>query len=103
MGLDLICFQAKKYGKGQTIGSKTMRDFLGALDQNGFTKGILITTAVFADRTSSIESKTGKRVILIDGRKLVELMYEYNLGVSKIATYDIKGIDQDYFSEGEID
>jgi restriction system protein len=36
---------------------------------------------------------------LIDGTTLADLLIEHGVGVSTIATYDIKKIDIDYFSE----
>lgn len=38
-------------------------------------------------------------IILIDGRQLVQLMIEHDVGVSTVASYEIKRIDQDYFTE----
>ena len=37
------------------------------------------------------------RVVLIDGMKLAHLRVEYNVGVSKSQSYDIKRVDSDYF------
>ena len=36
-------------------------------------------------------------IILIDGQKLVELMYEFNIGVSTEKRFEIKRLDSDYF------
>jgi len=40
-----------------------------------------------------------KRIILIDGVRLATLMVQHNLGVSGVATYELKKIDSDYFEE----
>jgi restriction system protein len=37
---------------------------------------------------------------LVDGETLAKLMIEYDVGVSKVKSYDVKKIDSDYF-EGE--
>jgi len=37
--------------------------------------------------------------VLIDGEILSQLMIDHNVGVSTIATYDMKKIDTDYFTE----
>jgi len=34
-----------------------------------------------------------------DGQKLAELMIDHNLGVSPMATHEVKRIDADYFTE----
>jgi restriction system protein len=39
------------------------------------------------------------KIVLIDGIQLANLMIDNDIGVSKVATYDIKKIDSDYFSE----
>ncbi len=34
---------------------------------------------------------------MIDGQKLVDLMYEYNIGVTVEKRFEIKRLDNDYF------
>jgi restriction system protein len=38
-------------------------------------------------------------VILIDGRRLAELMIEHGIGVAEEHAYSVKKIDSDYFEE----
>jgi restriction system protein len=40
-----------------------------------------------------------EKIVLIDGEEVARLMIEYDLGVSRIASYDVKKIDSDYFTE----
>jgi restriction system protein len=40
-----------------------------------------------------------KRIILIDGALLANLMTEHNVGVSIDATCEVKKVDLDYFGE----
>jgi len=40
-----------------------------------------------------------KKIVLIDGKQLTELMIEHNLGVTVKQTYTIKTVDSDYFIE----
>jgi len=40
------------------------------------------------------------KVVLIDGRRLAELMIDFEVGVSPIRTCHVKRIDSDYFDEG---
>lgn len=40
-----------------------------------------------------------KKIVLIDGAELVELMVEHNIGVSQEATISLKHLDNDYFEE----
>jgi hypothetical protein len=40
-----------------------------------------------------------KRIVLIDGSELVNLMIEHDIGVSNEARIEIKRLDNDYFDE----
>nr|WP_295576114.1 restriction endonuclease [uncultured Intestinibacter sp.] len=99
LGLDRIYVQAKRW-KESSVGRPEVQKFAGALDGQGETKGIFITTSKFTD--SAIEYTNtlhNKKIILIDGDKLAELMMEFNVGVSVEVIYEIKRIDSDYFLE----
>jgi restriction system protein len=37
-------------------------------------------------------------VILIDGKKLADLMYDFGVGVQLKGSYEIKDIDEDFFN-----
>ena len=39
------------------------------------------------------------KIILINGERMAELMIDHNVGVSPLASYEIKKIDTDYFLE----
>ena len=41
------------------------------------------------------------KVVLIDGARLAELMFETGLGLSIVTSYEVKKIDADYFLEDE--
>ncbi len=97
LGLDAIYVQAKKW-EG-TVGRPEIHKFVGALQGKRARKGIFITTSSFTQEAEEYASSIDTKVILIDGEKLAELMIDYDVGVSKTRTYDVKKIDQDYFSE----
>ena len=40
------------------------------------------------------------KIILIDGKRLSDLMIENSIGLSTVSTYHVKIIDSDYFEEG---
>lgn len=40
-----------------------------------------------------------KKIILIDGETLADLMIDYNVGVSVAETYLVKKVDYDFFNE----
>ncbi len=97
LGLDKIFFQAKRYGEGNSVSARDVRDFVGTLELHGAHKGIFITTSRFPKDTNDILKKTSKNIILIDGPKLAELMIENDVGVSTHKIYKIKIIDSDFF------
>ncbi len=97
LGLDLIYIQAKRWESNVPI--KEIRDFIGSLVGKRATKGIFITTADFPKEAHNFVQSIQQRVILINGQQLAQFMVDYDVGVSKQATYDIKKIDADYFVE----
>ena len=97
LGLDMIYVQAKRW-KGN-VGEPPVRDFVGALDGEGVQKGVFITTSNFTPTAKNFAERSSKRIILIDGNHLAQLMIDHNVGVSVEKTYEIKRVDSDYFAE----
>lgn len=97
LGLDTIYVQAKRWTNNVPI--KEIRDFAGALLSKKARKGIFITTSGFPRSVVEYVNSIEPRIILIDGDRLTDLMYEYSVGFSTVNTYDIKRIDSDYFEE----
>ena len=97
LGLDVIYVQAKRW-KGN-VGRQEIQSFVGALAGKKASKGIFITTSSFGDNATAYAAGLHQKVILIDGRRLAELMIEHDIGVSKGEAYFVKKIDSDYFDE----
>ncbi len=97
LGLDVIYIQAKRW-EG-TVTRPEIQKFAGALIGKKAKKGVFITTSTFSREASEYADLTGN-IILVDGEMLAKLMIEYDVGVSKVKSYDVKKIDSDYF-EGE--
>jgi restriction system protein len=99
LGLDAIYLQAKRWDS--SVGAGPVRDFFGSLDIKGVKKGVLITTGSFTDAAKkAVENhRSDKKIVLIDGARLAELMIEHDLGVSVVATYNLKRLDTDFFVE----
>ncbi|WP_206075998.1 restriction endonuclease [Marinitoga lauensis] len=101
LGLDKIYIQAKKWNENQIIGRPEIQKFSGALDTPGANKGIFITTSSFSkDAIDYVKRLNNKKIILIDGKQLANLMIDFNVGVYVQSSFEIKKIDTDYF-EGE--
>ena len=59
----------------------------------------MITTSQFSKDAREYASNIEKKIVLIDGEMLAQLMIDHNVGVSEIASYSVKKIDLDYFEE----
>jgi restriction system protein len=40
-----------------------------------------------------------KKIVLIDGEQLAQLMIDHGIGVAEVASYAVKKADLDYFEE----
>lgn len=99
LGLDVIYLQAKRWDN--TVGRPEIQKFAGALQGEGASKGIFITTSTFTKEAIDFSKRNiAAKIILIDGEKLTALMFDHNVAVTRTGFYEIKKIDSDYF-EGE--
>ncbi|HEY6347788.1 MAG TPA: restriction endonuclease [Candidatus Angelobacter sp.] len=100
LGFDFICIQAKRWDTGP-ISREDVQKFVGALHGQKANKGIFITTTTFAKTAVEYAQTIQNKIVLIDGDRLAELMFETGLGLSVVTTYEMKKIDADYFLEDE--
>ncbi len=95
LGLEKIYVQAKRYD-GHNVREPDIRNFIGAM--SGDTqKGIFVTTSSFDQRAIDKAREAHHKIILVDGKKLVDLLYKFNVGVQHSNVYTLKEIDEDYF------
>jgi restriction system protein len=99
LGLDAVYIQAKRYAPTSPVPVREVRDFVGSLEGFRASKGVFVTTSSFPASAIEFASKVSKRIVLIDGKQLARLMLKHNIGVRKKDVYEIKAIDEDYFSE----
>ncbi|GIW10855.1 MAG: hypothetical protein KatS3mg061_1912 [Dehalococcoidia bacterium] len=97
LGLDVVYVQAKRWDG--PVGSPQVQQFAGALQGKHARKGIFITTSSFTEAAKEYAAKIDSKIVLIDGARLAELMFEYNLGVSVVSRYEVKKVDHDFFAE----
>jgi restriction system protein len=97
LGLDLVYLQAKKWDS--TVGRPEIQKFVGALHGKRARKGVFITTGSFSADALSYVEHIDPKVVLIDGRRLAQLMVDFEVGVATTQTFHIKRIDSDYFEE----
>jgi restriction system protein len=99
LGLDTICIQAKRWEN--TVGRPVVQAFAGSMEGVRARKGVLITTAGFSKEAEEYVARIERKIVLIDGPTLAQLMIDHGLGVSTARTYLLKRIDSDYFVEDE--
>ena len=92
--------EAKKWDG--TVGRPEIQRFVGALHGKRAKKGVFITTAVFSAEAGAYVDHIDPKVVLIDGRRLAELMMDFDVGVNAAATYSVKRVDSDYFDDSGV-
>jgi restriction system protein len=97
LGLEKIYIQAKRYTENK-VREKDIRNFIGAMSGDT-SKGVFVTTSIFDNSAIRKAHDAHHSIILIDGHKLVDLMYQYTIGVQIRDIYEIKEVDEDFFEE----
>lgn len=100
LGLDVVYVQAKRYAADRTVQRPDVQAFAGALQGAQASRGIFIATTRFSQGAIDFAEKVPSRIILIDGRRLGELMVAYDCGAQEAQTVTIKKIDEDFFISG---
>ena len=100
LGLDVVCIQAKRW-EG-TVGRPVIQGFVGSMDFVRARKGVILTTSQFSrEAVDFVDRIEGKKVVLIDGPQLADLMIDHNVGVVLTKSYELKEVSNDFFDEDE--
>lgn len=97
LGLDVVYIQAKRWQN--TVGRPEVQAFAGSLEGHRARKGVFITTSKFSSDAIDYVGRIEKKIILINGHQLADLMIEHGIGVAEVASYTICKVDSDYFVE----
>jgi restriction system protein len=97
LGLDVVYLQAKRWR--DPVSRPTVQAFAGSLDMHRARKGVFITTSTFTADARDFVTRIEKRIVLIDGVQLAELMIDHGIGVTEVRSYAVKRVDSDYFEE----
>jgi restriction system protein len=99
LGLGRIHIQAKRYAKDNSVGRAEIQGFVGALAVAQSNKGVFITTSKYSKGALEYaENLNGSTtLVLIDGNKLAEYMYDFGLGMQVEQTIEIKKLDADFW------
>jgi restriction system protein len=100
LGLDAVYIQAKRYSPDNKVSRPDIQRFVGSLTGESATKGVFVTTSSFSKEARAYIERVQQRVVLIDGKQLSDLMISHNVGVRIQTTYELKSIDEQYFTEG---
>src|SRR5205814_3190069 len=94
LGLDVVYLQAKRWQA--TVGRPVVQAFAGSMEGQRARKGVLITTATFSKEAEEYVSRIERKIVLIGGQRLTELMIDHDIGVSTARSYVVKKLDADY-------
>lgn len=97
LGLDQIYVQAKRYAAGNNIGRETIQAFIGALAGRVATRGVFITTSDFTPNARAYAQSISTNIVLINAKRLTDLMIKYKVGVQVARTYELVDVDEDFF------
>lgn len=97
LGLDVLYIQAKRWNG--VVGRPDIQKFAGALQGQRAKKGVFITTSDFTKEAVDYAAMIDSRIVLIGGSRLANLMIDHGLGVTTVASYEVKRMDSDYFEE----
>tara|TARA_B110000046_G_scaffold38924_1_gene42783 strand:+ start:1628 stop:2554 length:927 start_codon:yes stop_codon:yes gene_type:complete len=99
LGFGRINIQAKRYAIENNVPREDIQKFVGALAVAQSDKGVFITTSDFTkgayEYVDSLNFST--KIVLINGEKLAEYIYNYNLGMQTERIIEIKKLDSDFW------
>lgn len=99
LGLGKIYIQAKQWKNDKHVTEPELHKFIGALHGKNAKKGIFLTTSDFTFDAIKYSETVGIDLALINGTKLADLLFKYNLGVFSAHVYEIKKLDSEFFDE----
>lgn len=100
LGLDRIYIQAKRW-EG-SVGRPVIQGFVGALAGVGASKGVIMTTSSFAQPALEFaKNLTDRRIVLVDGKRMADLMMKHQIGISIKQEFVIQRLDEDFFMDLE--
>jgi restriction system protein len=98
LGLDVVCIQAKRWA--DSVGRPTVQGFVGSMDFIRAKKGVILTTSQFTrEALDFVDRIEGKKVVLIAGERLAELMLDHGVGVTTTKVYELREVSNDFFEE----
>lgn len=75
-----VSIQCKKYALDNSVSSKEIQAFWGAMHANNDDRGVFITTSSFTKSAIEMSKKLGTKLTLINGDKLCDFIVSFNSG-----------------------
>ena len=97
LGLETMYLQAKRWEN--PVGRPEIHKFVGALHGQRARKGVFVTTSTFTRDAVDYADQIDTKIVLIDGRRLADLMILHDVGCSHSQTFIVRKLDSDYFVE----
>jgi restriction system protein len=95
LGLEKVYVQAKRWQS--PVSRPDIQGFYGALAGQRANKGVFITTSTFSQQAIDFAGSV-ERIVLVDGRKLANLMIDHEVGVT-LRSLRVPKLDSDHFEE----
>ena len=101
LGFNRVLIQTKRYAENNPVDTDDVKAFYATMTENGATKGVFCTTSKFHKSAyECVKNYKDRKIVLVDGDKLWELMLRYNVFVRNCETqYVLKEFDGDAFDE----
>ena len=98
LGLDVVVIQAKRWKKN-SVGRPEVQAFAGSMEGFRASKGVFITTSTFSPQAREYVEQIQRKIVLVDGQKMADLMIEHDVAVHTYRTIALKRVDADDFEE----
>ncbi|MDO5101422.1 MAG: restriction endonuclease [Lautropia sp.] len=100
LGFERVYIQTKRYHRDNKVDREQIQAFVGALHGKKASKGVFITTSSYTKDAEKYanDELASQHVKLIDGQKLAEYIYEYDLGLQTKETLTLKKLDDDFWT-----
>src|SRR6202034_1067716 len=93
LGLDVVYVQAKRLDPKKAVPLSGVREFVCGLEGHRASKGVMVPTSYFPTSAHDFITRVSKRVVLIDGQALANLMIRHRVGVRVKDVYEVRKID----------
>jgi restriction system protein len=98
LGLEVIRIQARQ--SANVVGIGEIQQFYGSMAGIKAGQGVFITTSEFTPSAIEYCGQIDKKILMISGVELAELMIDLGIGVTEVQRYTVCKVDRGYFEEG---